>query len=496
MKYFGLVFLLITSAVSAEAVPRFAKIFADHAVLQREKPISIFGSGAEPGSKIEVQFGGEIYSATIVEDGKWRANIPALVASDEGRRLELRENGVVTQTIADVVVGDVWLAAGQSNMQFRVSGMLKGLPETKAWIDGADRNQIRFRRVDDEVLAERNSEVTELATPEKWAVMTPVTVLNFSAVAAVFAFEIERELDIPVGIIDVSWGGKPIEPFIPREAFATPFLEEIRNLADAEKLDELAKLRGGVIIRNPQGYPGAIFNARMALLTSFGVRGFLWYQAESNAGTGEDPREYRHKMAALFSGWRGRWQDEALPCYFVQLPSYPPATGWIRVREEQRRALEIPNTGMAVVIDLPGDDIHPPMKIPVGNRLARLALAGTYQRKNIVASGPMFQKFEVDGEAAEVSFSGTDGGLKISNGDELKWFELTGGDGVWHSAKAKIKGEQVFVKSDAVSNPVAVRYACATNPRGGNLVNGAGLPASPFCSDLEMLPWVDPPKKK
>ena len=501
--FFILIFLV--GLLPAAAAPRFANIFADHAVLQQGVELTIWGTATEPSANLWVKWG-DAPERIPVERGKrgvWTAILPAQKASAEGRDLRLFENGKLVAVAKDVVVGEVWLAAGQSNMQFQVKGMLKGMPSTQSWVDSAERPEIRFRRSNDPVLEDGDAEAKDLATADAWEPMTPESVLTFSAVAASFARKVFEEQQVPIGIIDVSWGGKPIEPFIPREAFSTPFLKKIKALADEEKLDQLAALRGGVIIRNPQGYPGAIFHARMAPLTQFGLRGFLWYQAESNAGKGEDPREYRHKMAALFGGWRSRWQNDELPCYYVQLPSFPSAPGWIRVREEQRRALSIPNTAMAVTIDIRGDNIHPADKVPVGDRLARLALAGTYGREDVVARGPLYRDHAVEGPTVRVRFDFAEPGLMVGDrpnagpvvearGAALRWFELAGKDGIWHSAKAQLEGDEVLVTSDAVAAPIAVRYACDTQPQGGNLYNRAGLPASSFCSKLEWLRWEKP----
>lgn len=452
---------------------------------------------------MKVKLGAVEVPAAIDDKGNWRATLPPRRASAGGTDLALLQNDETVAVVKDVVIGEVWLAAGQSNMQFQVKGMLKGMPSTQQWVDSAERPDVRYRRINDPVLDDREAEANDLATIEPWVPMKPESVLSFSAVAASYARKIADELEVPVGIIDVSWGGKPIEPFIPRQAFSTPLLKQIKTLATDEKLDQLAALRGGVIIRNPQGYPGAIFNARIAPLTSFGLRGFLWYQAESNAGKGEDPREYRHKMQALITGWRSRWNNDHLPCYFVQLPSYAPASGWVRVREEQRRALAISATGMAVTIDFRGDEIHPADKLPVGERLARLALSQTYGREKVIANGPAYRDHVIKGQAVHVRFDSTAPGLMV--GDRpgsgpvveiadapLRWFELAGEDGVWHPAKARIVGDEVIVTSDVVATPLAVRYACDTQPQGGNLYNRAGLPASPFCSKLEWLPWDKP----
>jgi sialate O-acetylesterase len=492
------------AAGSVLAAPRFANVFGDHVVLQRDREIVIWGEGAGPEQSLSVHFAEEAVSATVGADGRWEVRLPALPASREGRTLELIAGDERISSLRDVVVGDVWLAAGQSNMQFPVRGMVKGLPEAGRWVAGADVPDVRFRRVNDKVKADARAEANDLGEAGSWLPMSKNSVAGFSALAAVFAREVHEQLEVPVGIIDVSWGGKPIEAFIPREAFATPLLRKIVELADADQLDELRQLHGGLIVRNPEGRPGSIFNARMAPLGRYGLRGFLWYQAESNAGRGEDPREYRHKMRAMIEGWRSRWRRGDLPCYYVQLPGFPPATGWVRVREEQRRALEIANTGMVVTIDVPGEGIHPPDKLTVGKRLARLALAETYGLGTADVSGPVYDGHRIEGREVRVQFSNCGTGLMVGNlassgsVTESKsvgpgWFELAGADGVWRAAVARIEGAELVVTAKEIASPVAVRYACHPDPLGSNLYNRAGFPASPFCSALEWLPWLDQP---
>lgn len=504
-KFVVLLSLFIAGVFSAGAVPRFAGIFSDHIVLQQGGEIPVWGWGAEPGMQLKVRLGEREEVAGIHGDGRWSVSFPPGKANGEGLALVLLKDGEEIAKVNDVLVGEVWLAAGQSNMQFAVKGMLKGLPETQAWIDSSDCPRIRFRRIGDPVLPDRRAEATELVSGGEWIPMNLQSVPGFSAVAAGFARKLHESLAVPVGIIDVSWGGKPIEPFIPREAFDTDFLKEIRELADRDQLDELSRIHGGVIIRNPEGYPGAIFHSRIAPIVPFGLRGFLWYQAESNAGKKEDPRDYRRKIEALIGGWRSRWVNREMPFYYVQLPAYEPASGWIRVREEQRRALSIPNTGMAVTIDLPGEDIHPPDKLPVAERLARLALAQTYHRAGVTGSGPNYHSHEIKGSEVHIRFepAGTElmAGSRMASGQveeipdtDLRWFELAGEDGVWHPAEARVDGEKVVVGSELVALPVEVRYACRTSPQGGNLYSRGGLPASPFCSRLDWLPWEDFPE--
>ncbi len=502
MKAILLLCLFCLISTSAFSTPRFAHIFGNHLVVQRDKEIVVWGTGADPTTAIVVRFGSEVVKADVSPEGGWRTRFPARSADSNSETIVLLEDGEEVSRLEDVLVGDVWLAAGQSNMQMQVSGMLKGLPQSESWIDAADTPEVRFRRVNDPVLEDRKREASDLSEGSEWVPMSPSTVLKFSAVAAVFASEIYASLKVPVGVVDVSWGGKPIEPFLPIEAFRGEPLASIRELAMGNRLKELAVTRGGVIIRNPEGHPAAIFNARMAPWTQVPFRGFLWYQGESNAGKGEDPRDYRKKQAAMVKGWRSRWGDKTLPFYYVQLPSYPSATGWIRMREEQRLSLRIPNSGMAVTIDIRGEGIHPPDKITVGNRLAEVAMADTYGISDREPSGPTYQSHEREGSSLRVQFSNSDGGLIVGNKPvfsnvesssemKLKWFELAGDDGAWFPAEATIDGEAVIVKSDEVPKPVAVRYACDTSPQGGNLYNRAKLPASPFCSDLKFLPWED-----
>ena len=498
----GLTLCLILGVVSCDAAPGFANVFGDHAVLQRGASIQVWGNGASAPQDYALRFGDLVVPVASGVKGDWAATLPAMPAHRDGRKLELLENGAVVAELEDIVVGEVWLAAGQSNMQFPVRGMLKLLPEAKAWVDSADVPAIRFRRVNDAVLPDKNAMAVDVKTPGGWTPMSPNSVVGFSAVASVFAREVEARLDAPIGIIDVSWGGKPIEPFIPRDHFKTTALETILELADAAKLDELARTEGGLVIRNPQGHPGAIYNARMAPFEDYALRGFLWYQAESNAGKGEDPRLYREKMKAMAAGWRNRWGDQQAPIYFVQLPSFAGATGWVRMREEQRLASMIPNTGMAVTIDIRGAGIHPPDKISVGRRLAALALGQTYQFGRSIFQGPSYRSHEIEGDAVHVRFDNVGGGLMVGDkpgiaapietpGASLKWFELAGRDGVWRPASAEIRGDAVTVRCPQVESPVAVRYACSPEPQGGNLYNREGYPASPFVTDLEMLPWED-----
>ena len=480
----------------AHAELKVASLFSDHVVLQQGVALDVWGTG-DLGKAVELQFSGQTVSARVGESGTWRIRLKPLAANTQGEELHVSD-GQMRLVVHDVVVGEVWLAAGQSNMQMGVGAMTRKLPETAIMVKDANMLGIRFLRVNEPVAGGRR---LDFQKPLAWKVCRPETVPSFSAVAWVFARRLHEDLDVPVGVIDVSWGGKPIEPFIPSEAFeGHPLLQKIKKLADQNKLDALSKLTGGTVIRNPEGYPGAIYDARMRPLEGCGLRGFIWYQAESNCGQGEDPRGYRHKMKVLVESWRKAWGNSDLPLYFVQLPNYrAEAGGWIRMREEQRRSLAIPNTGMAVTIDTGSDDIHPANKVDVGERLALLALHRNYLMP-VNDSGPLYQSHTVAGRVVTVTFSHADSGLMVARKAGLQrpqetkdttipYFELAGEDGIWFPAEARISGKTVFVSSKHASTPQAVRYACLNTPQEGLLYNRDGLPASPFCSNLEGLAW-------
>jgi sialate O-acetylesterase len=485
----------VVSSVKAEL--KLASVFTDGIVVQQGIELPIWGT-ATAGTSVEVRFAGQSVSAEAGQGGNWRAKLKPCSANATGTQLHVVDSQT-NLTVQDVLVGEVWLAAGQSNMQMTVQSMVGKLPQLQQWVDKAKQPTIRFLRINEPVAGGRR---TDFGSPVSWPACDPESAKHFSAVSWIFARRLQQKLDVPVGIIDVSWGGKPIEPFIPGEAFEQhPLLQEIKRLADENQLKELAELEGGVIIRNPEGYPGAIYDARIRPLEGFGLRGFLWYQAESNCGNGEDPRGYRHKMQTLTNSWRDAWNNPDLPLYFVQLPNYRPETfGWIRMREEQRRSLTTKNTAMVVAIDTGSDDIHPANKVDVGERLAELAL-NRNDGRHIVDSGPLYEQHTVVGDEVTVRFLFAESGLMLAEKNELEqpqpadgaqtvpYFELAGADGLWYPAEAKISGRTVKVISEHVPEPQEVRYCCRNDPTGALLYNRAGLPASPFCSKLEWLPW-------
>lgn len=495
-----LFFALLNCSLGDEL--KIAKVFSDHGVLQRGVGIPVWGV-AGSGAEVTVEFAGQNKSTVAGDDGKWVMQLDPLKADAVGRRMTVR-SGEEKVEVDDLLVGEVWYASGQSNMEMNLASCAKLMEFVREVIAEPEARMIRTMRIGN---PDTVKPLADLPGAVAWQLDTPENRPGQSAAAYFFARELHDELRVPVGIIDGSWGGKPIEGFIPREQFEKrPQLKPILELSEADELEKLAKIEGGVIIRNTAGRPGRIFNARVAPIAPYAVKGFIWYQGESNAGTGEDPRNYHGKMRALVEGWRNVWKQDDLPFYFVQLPSFnDSAGGWVRLREEQRLSLEIPKAGMAVTIDLRDGDIHPSNKVDVGKRLAAWALAKDYGRP-VPFSGPLYRSMTIEMglevNQIRVSFEHVGAGLMIARKDglaapveakemKLAHFEVADRAGNWHAAEATIEGVTVLVQSDAVVSPVAVRYACEGDPENANLYNRAGLPASPFCSKLELMPWVE-----
>ncbi len=487
----ALMLALVTHVAQAQL--NVSAVFSDHAVVQRDQPLVVWGE-AEPGAKVSVSFGSETAGAVTGGDGRWRVTLKSQAASMSPQTMSIRSGG---QTIerTNFLIGDVWHASGQSNMAMTVGAVLKSLPEVEQLVGTFDQPGIRFLKI-----GEGPSRVpkSDFSGNPQWTVCGGDTVRSCSAVAFFFAATIHAEVDVPIGIIDSSRGGTPIEPFIPLSAFDThsTLLRE-RELGEQDDLEGIWRLPGGVRARDANWLPGRLFHSRVAPIADYAAGGCIWYQGESNCGVQEDPRDYQHKMRALIRGWRQQLKNENLPFYFVQLPGYPRGSNWPYLREQQRLATDVANSGMAVTIDLEDSDIHPPNKFDVGNRLAKWALAKQYGR-NIAFSGPMFSKAIISGDQVVVEFEHADAGLMIASksGIEpaveekdgtLNNFELTS-DGIrWHPAKAVIVGSTVVVSNADVHDPIAVRYAYSPAPTNCNLFNRDGLPASPFCSRPDLL---------
>ncbi|PQO26220.1 sialate O-acetylesterase [Blastopirellula marina] len=464
-------------------------------VLQRGVPVKVWGR-AGSGEKLSVRFASETIETTADDRGDWSVTLQPLPTRHRPQTLHVTGQSE-SKVIRDILVGEVWHACGQSNMAMTVGQMAKQLPEIEKDIAAADIPMIRFCRIH---AGPQRQPLEDLESPASWVVCSPQTVGGFSGVSYYFARQLQNELVVPIGIVDTSRGGTPIEPFIPEAAFtAHPTLKKERELGHREDLEALRRLPGGVYARDANWLPGRLFNSRLAPIMPFPARGAIWYQGESNSGTQEDPHDYAHKMRALIHGWRAATKQKEMPFYFVQLPGSGAGAGWPYLREEQRLAADLPHTGMVVTLDLVGGDIHPPNKIDVGQRLARWALAHDYH-KQVPFSGPMFASQEIDGNRIVVHFQHADTGLMIAHkqglaepketpGVKLTHFEIADANGQWHAADATIDGQTVIVTSEKVTQPIAVRYAYEVSPESIPLYNRAGLPTSPFCSQAELLKY-------
>lgn len=470
--------VLAALSVSAQAEVKLASIFGDSMVLQRDLPVPVWGTAAA-GEKVTVTFGDQSKSVEAGDSGRWQVKLDALKASAEGRTLSVKGSNAVE--LKDVLVGEVWICSGQSNMEWTVTNSLNPKEEVAA----ADHPLIRLFNVPGHL----TSPVALDTCPGNWQICQPGTVGGFSAVGYFFGRRLQNELKVPVGLVGSNWGGTRIEPWTTPAGFrSVPELKAIADQVDAYAADT----------KVVNTSPSAIYNAMVHPLAPFAMRGAIWYQGESNGGEGES---YYHKTQALVNGWRELFNPD-LAFYWVQLADFQKSTedpaggdGWAKLREAQRKSLTIKHTGMAVIIDVgQANDIHPRNKQDVGSRLAQWALHQTYGKKDLVPCGPLFKSHKVEGSAIRLSFDHVGSGLMVGKkvgleptaaapDGKLARFAIAGEDKKWHWADATIDGETVVVKSSEVANPVAVRYAFSMNPAGANLYNKESIPASPFRTD-------------
>ena len=515
MKTILSLLLLTPSLLLAElSVPHF---FSDHMVLQRERPAAIWGK-ATAGAEIKISFKGQSATTQTGADGKWRTQIQTGPADATGATLTIT-TGTDKILIADVLVGEVWFASGQSNMFYTMNRS----PEYAALIAESNHPGLRMFNAPLVTAAENQDDIEGA-----WQTTTPETTPGFSAVAFFFARKLHLELGIPVGVIKSAWGGKPVETFTSREALNTlPATKALvdATLKDAANYDQakadaayatkltqwkttMAAAKGQSpeqrkrLPKKPdapkpplltEGKPGVLFASMIHPFTGYTMRGAIWYQGEGNAKAGAVP--YDQTLPLMINDWRQRWNDE-FSFYYVQLASYhapsnAPGTpdSWALTQDRMRLVLATtPKTGMAITNDVgEANDIHPKNKKDPGERLARWALAKDYGQ-TLTYSGPLFQSSQTLDNAIRVTFDQSGSGLKSRDGGPLKRFEIAGPDKVWHWADAKIDSpNSVLVSSPQVKQPAAVRYAWAANPEGANLVNSEGLPTSVFRTDT----WND-----
>lgn len=456
------VFLAARLALAEVKLPA---VIGDHMVLQRDRPIPIWGWD-DAGTEVTVEMAGAKATAKADADGKWIVRLPARKA---GGPYSMAVEGTSKATIRDVLVGEVWLCSGQSNMEWTVGGV----DDAQAEIAAANHMSIRHIKVNHVPAAEPRTEVPSGG----WQVCSPETAGGFTAVGYFFGKMLHKELDVAVGLIGSNWGGTRIEPWTPPIGFRkVPALKDI-----ADRLD-------GFPSRNEKGEvnhqsPLALYNGMVHPLVPYAMRGAIWYQGESNNGEG---MLYYEKMKALIEGWRAVWEDERLSFHYVQLAPFRyggDPTSLPRIWEAQAAALSIPHTGMAVTVDIGNvADIHPRNKQDVGKRLALWALAKDYGREGLVYSGPLYRSMKVEDGKVRIAFDHVGGRLASRDGKPLTWFAVAGEDKRFVEAEAAIDGDTVVVSSPEVPAPVAVRFGWHQEAE-PNLSNAEGLPASPFRTD-------------
>ncbi len=488
---------LLPVPCSAQVKP--AALFSDHMVLQRDMPVPVWGT-ATPGETVTVTLNGQSQSTTAAPDGHWMLRLHKLAA---GGPYEMRIAGKNTIVLHDVLVGEVWLASGQSNMAFTVSHKAEfyaGMLDEDKVIAAANHPDIRMFTAD----------TVKALTPQvsvigSWKVSSPQTVGAFSAIGYIFARELEQRLHVPVGIVTVAFGASTAESWLPREALAAdpqlkPMLDRFdaaesffkshprATVGDAPPAPEPLNghpLAPSTLLRDPaedQHQPTVMFNGMLHPVIPYAIRGVLWYQGESIVGGASGLALYPHVMETLVKTWRALWGEGDFPFYAAQLAALQNISNNPVVREQQAKILTLPNTGLAITIDV-GDptNVHPKNKEPVAHRLALIALANVYGKK-VEDSGPVYSSMKIEGRSIRIRFTHAAGGLVAKDGP-LTGFTIAGSDQRFVDALAAIQGDSVLVSSPGVSKPIAVRYAWANYPAGVNLYNAAGLPAAPFRTD-------------
>ena len=497
MKTPALSLLLFTAA--AHAAVKLPALISDNMVLQQDLPANVWG-WADAGEKVSVKFGEKSAETTADAKGKWSVKLAELPSGATG---DLTVAGTNTLTVKNVAVGEVWVCSGQSNMEFAVRGAMNATEE----IAGANFPMIRHFTVGKSPQKEPQEDCAG-----KWEVCSPQTVAGFTAVGYFFGRQLHQNLKVPVGLIHSSWGGTPAEfwtpgPVLNGDPDFKPIVtawEKILSDYPAAKAkydadlkawqeeEKKAREAGTPPPKQPQaprggdafGSPACLYNGMIAPLLPYTIRGVTWYQGESNAGAAT---LYRKLFPTMIESWRLAWREPDSAFLFVQLANYlprhaePTDTNWARLREAQTMALELPHTGMALAIDV-GDaaDIHPKDKQTVGKRLALSAEATVYYR-DVEYSGPMFGGAQMEGEKVRLTFR-NGAGMKPAVGEKVKGFSIAGEDRKFVWADAEIAGDHVIISSPEVKAPASVRYAWADNPE-CNLINAAGLPASPFRTD-------------
>ncbi|HSW44504.1 MAG TPA: sialate O-acetylesterase [Phycisphaerae bacterium] len=494
------------SPPAAVADVRLPHVIGCNMVLQREKPVPIWG-WADPGEEVTVRIAGQEARAKADDKGKWMVRLKAMPA---GGPHEMAVAGRNTLQLTNILVGEVWVGSGQSNMEWGIRAAVNGEQE----IASADYPRIRLFDVPKVSAGEPALDVNT-----DWLPCSPNNIvanggMGFSAALYFFGRELHKELNVPIGLIDSSWGGTRIEPWTPPEGFAgvTGFDEILKQIAEATPNHDQAV--AAAVLRheqwlptarqaldegkpvppppgwprhalNSEGSPTGLYNGMIHPLVPFAIRGAIWYQGEANH---PDGMKYAAMMKALVTGWRKVWGQGDFPFYYVQIAPYERLYSrdqLPKLWEAQVAAMSIPNTGMIVTTDIADlEDIHPKNKQDVGKRLALWALAKTYGRKDLVCSGPLYKSMKIEDGAIRLLFDYVGSGLASRDGKPLNAFTIAGEDRKFVKADATIDGDTVVIRSDKVSEPKAVRFGWSQLAQ-PNLINTEGLPASPFRTDRE-----------
>ena len=464
---------------------RMSPLYTDNMVLQHGKPLTIQGT-ANAGDRITVSIAHQKQKVVTGMDGKWSVTLSPLKAG--GPYTLVVSSGKQKLTYGNVLAGEVWLCSGQSNMEFYLNWSATAKRDVaKAANDNIRLFDMKARWRTDAV--EWNASVLDSLNhlqyykDTEWTVCSPQTAGNFSAVAYYFGKMLQDSLQVPVGLICNAIGGSPTEAWIDRSSLEYHFPAILRNWMQNDFIQDWVRGRAALNVKQSSNKlqrhpyePCYLYESGIRPLEQFPVKGFIWYQGESNAHN----REAHEKLFGLLvESWRKNWGDAELPFYFVQLSSID-RPSWTWFRDSQRRLMaEIPHTGMAVSSDR-GDslDVHPKQKREVGERLAAWALNKTYGYKNVIPSGPLYKSVVFSGGAAYISFDYAEE-LSTSDGKSLRTFEVAGDDGLFYPAQVVVENGKIKVWSDKVKEPETVRYGWQPFTR-ANLVNGAGLPASTF----------------
>ena len=499
---------LAGSAALAEV--SLPKLFSDHMVLQRDKPIAIWGK-ARPGEAVQVEMAGNQGQAVADAEGKWTLILPALPAGGPHTMTVSGQNAIVLQ---DVLVGEVWIASGQSNMQWAVNNSVNA---DLFKLTAGKYADIRFNQVWNE-----GSQYPQDFVTNSWTVASAQEIGKFSVVAYAFAMTLRDTLGVPVGVIQNAWGGSAAEAWVDRKVIMEdPVLQGIHEewlkteanydfaaeLKEHEtKMDkwrieaEAAKAAGKAVPAQPrkpqnrmigQHRPGNLWNGRLLPIAPYTCRGVIWYQGEANAHSIERALQYEHLFSTLIREWRGLWQED-FPFYWVQLADFREESEfsenetWAYLRHSQTRVLNtVENTGQAVITDLgEGKDIHPRHKEEVGRRLARWALNRDYGYTGLSCRSPEVAGWVQEGSELVVSFNHTGSGLRVFDTNEVTGFAIRDANGQWRTVTGRVKGkDKVTLEVGADTEVQAVAYAWANNPI-ANLFTVEDLPVTPFRTDL------------